>query len=246
MLADLHLHSEYSKVAFSYAYEKPLKIIYFLLGIRSFESPKIEDILKRAGEVGLKIVSITDHDQTEGTFKAQRLGDKYRLLVIPGIEISTKEGHVIGLGLKKQVSIPQNRKFSINEALELIHEQEGIAVAAHPFHYSWLEISVNRKTIFSKSFDALETFNASVPNKKYRQEVKRIAQKLHLGQTGGSDAHTLDFIGWGVTEFSDQVGNINDALKEIKEGKTRTSGRDVSKLLLLRSIYRVCKQYDSH
>lgn len=236
ILADFHLHSEYSKVAFSYRYEKPLKIICSLLGVRAFKSPKVEEILKKASEVGLKIISITDHDQTEGTFKAQKLGDKYGLLVIPGIEISTEEGHVIGYGLKKPVSIPDNRKLSINEALELIREQKGITVAAHPFHYSWLEVSVNRRTLFSKSFDALETFNANVPNKKYRQKAKRLAKELNLGEVGGSDAHTLDFIGYGITEFSDKVGNVNDVLREIKERKTKTYGCDVSKLRLLKSI----------
>jgi len=236
MLADLHLHSEYSKVAFPYRYEKPLKIIYSLLGIRPFKPPKIGDILKTASEVGLKIIAITDHDQTEGAFKAKRLGDKYRLLVIPGVEISTKEGHVLGLGLKKPIFIPQNRKFSIDEALDLIHEQGGIAAAAHPFQYSWLEVSVNRKILYSKSFEAVETFNASASKKKCRQELKRIAKALNLGEVGGSDAHTLDFIGCGRTIFSDKVGNIDDALREIKERKTKTCGRDISKLMLFKSI----------
>lgn len=61
---------------------------------------------------------------------------------------------------------------------------------------------------------------------------------LHTGGEIGLLFHTLDFIGYGLTEFSDKIGKINDALREIKEGKTRTSGRDVSNLMSLKSIWR--------
>lgn len=235
MLGDLHTHSEYSQVAYSsYRYGRILGPFKRLVG--DFKSPRIEAILPKAAAVGLRIIAITDHDETEGAFKAQKMADRYGLLVIPGIEISTSGGHVLGYGLKKPVFVSKSRELSLSEALELIHEQGGVAAAAHPFYHSWLQLSVTREALAGKSFDAVETFNASTTNKKYRREAKRLAGQLSLGEVGGTDAHTSEFIGYGVTEFSDKVASLSEALEEIRQGKTKAFGRDVSHFGFLRSL----------
>jgi predicted metal-dependent phosphoesterase TrpH len=62
-----------------------------------------EEVVSRAGEVGLKAVAITDHDTTAGVEAALEAGRKLGILVVPGIEISTEwreeEVHVLGYWL---------------------------------------------------------------------------------------------------------------------------------------------------
>jgi predicted metal-dependent phosphoesterase TrpH len=59
-----------------------------------------EDLLKKAAEVGLTALSITDHDTMDGYIEAEPLASKYNIDLIPGIEISCYENdrdyHILG------------------------------------------------------------------------------------------------------------------------------------------------------
>lgn len=74
--ADLHIHSNFSDGKFS-----PL------------------EILQRAKDAGFSIVSITDHDNINGTDIAIQEAEKFGIEVIPGIEFSTdfcdREVHIL-------------------------------------------------------------------------------------------------------------------------------------------------------
>lgn len=61
-----------------------------------------DELLAKAKTVGLSAISVTDHDNIEGTKIALELGPKYGLEVISGIELSCfengKEYHILGYG----------------------------------------------------------------------------------------------------------------------------------------------------
>ena len=48
---------------------------------------------------GLDFVAITDHDKTTGYEAARKMGEKWGIQVIPGVEISTNIYHILGLGV---------------------------------------------------------------------------------------------------------------------------------------------------
>ena len=75
LTCDLHVHTNYSKDGES----------------------SIEEILRRAEEAGLDAIAITDHDAVDGAKMALQIPS--RVLVIPGIEVSTKQAHLIVLGV---------------------------------------------------------------------------------------------------------------------------------------------------
>ncbi|TQR20571.1 PHP domain-containing protein [Psychrobacillus vulpis] len=79
MKADLHVHSSYSD-----------------------GSESVETVMKLARERGVTQISFVDHDTVKGLSEVRKLSEKYRIEVIPGIEISAydfKRGrkvHVLG------------------------------------------------------------------------------------------------------------------------------------------------------
>jgi len=87
---DLHIHSKYSEDAAG--------------------SP--EEIMKYVKKKGLHGMAITDHNSIKGGGKAKKLSN-INFIVIPGVEISTTQGHLIGLNVKKD--IPKNRSVSENK-----------------------------------------------------------------------------------------------------------------------------------
>jgi predicted metal-dependent phosphoesterase TrpH len=51
-------------------------------------------VMETAARRGVRVLSLTDHDTTEGLAEAQRAADRLRLRLIPGMEISTDVGKV--------------------------------------------------------------------------------------------------------------------------------------------------------
>ena len=54
----------------------------------------------------LNIIAVTDHDKVDGYERARVEGEKWGLLVIPGVEVSTDKYHILGLGIN-----PASRQF---------------------------------------------------------------------------------------------------------------------------------------
>lgn len=191
------------------------------LHVHSIHSPdgreKVEDIIRYAKEVGLDIISITDHN----TMKAYDDGaddaaEKYGIILIHGIEISTKQGHVLAYGLRE---MPPIRK-SVRETVEAVHRLGGIAVAAHPFR---LISGVGTIVVRREDFDGIEVRNArSTFADNHLAHILATSQKK--GFTAGSDAHALENIGLARTVFPESH-DTSELLTFIKERKTDVEGK---------------------
>ena len=178
-LADLHIHSNYSDGAMT-----------------------IEQVLFRAQRLGLDTIAITDHNEIAGAVAARELAGRWRLpvQVIVGEEVTTSEGHVVGLFLKERIRPLMTAQATVDE----IHRQGGLAVAVHPFSL-WLRLfecgGVGR-LVDSLQFDAIETANGNITEgcsnawtRRYNQQITRLAE------LGGSDAHTEEAIGQALTLY---------------------------------------------
>ncbi len=194
-LADLHIHS-----------------------IHSFDgTSSIPAILKyTADNTNLDIIAITDHDSMEGVTQAIDLAPSYGLQVIPGCEISSAEGHVLGLLLTR--CVPAGLSFL--QTLQLIGEQGGVAIAAHPEAKgaSSLSFETIQKACLhpfaSQVLVGIEIFNAGLIYPGSNNAAMEQSNNLPLAQTGNSDAHILSMIGQGVTYFPGKtVDDLKIALK---------------------------------
>jgi len=197
---DLHVHTKYSEDGLS----------------------SVAEAVEAAKAAGLKGIAITDHDTIGGNAEGIKLSTK-EFLVIPGVEISSRDGHILGLGVKKLV--PKN--LSASETVELIRAQGGIAVAAHPF-------GIARKigSVRKAKFDAVEVYNSRayfISNGLAR----RFAERNGLQMVAGSDAHCPDEIGFAGVEVNCEL-ELETVLKTIKRGEASIFGRPLPIILFLR------------
>lgn len=95
---------------------------------RSDGSGSIDDVARAAAEVGLQFVILSDH----GTAAAPPEAPSYRhgVLVIDGVEVSTKDGHVVALGLREASPYPLGGEA--RDVIEDVRRMGGWTIAAHP------------------------------------------------------------------------------------------------------------------
>jgi predicted metal-dependent phosphoesterase TrpH len=198
MRLDLHIHSEYSPDSRS----------------------SIEAILKRAQEAGLDGIAITDHNSVQSFFVASKLAEDLGidLIIVPGAEISTSEGHLIALGIRNL--LPSG--LSAVDTIEHAHDNGGIAVAPHPYAFFRKGI----RNLQAKRLDAVETYNSKHLFGFSNYLANRSARKLNLGVTGGSDSHKVETIGFGYTEVNIADGaDVADIIQAIKSCRSQAKGR---------------------
>ena len=150
------------------------------------------------------------------------------LLIIPGIEISTNKGHIIGLGINDVLPT----KLSVEETAEKIRDLSGEVVASHPFDFTRKGIGKNIQKIQDV---IVETVNASCFLDWFNTKAKRYAFSNNLPETGGSDSHRLKDLGLAYTVCEAEITTIDDLLEAIRKKKTRGEG---THLTILEKIVR--------
>lgn len=192
MKADLHIHT-----SFSYdGLPTPEEVVNFA-------------ILKK-----IDCIAICDHGQIEGAILAQNFAKEKKILVIPGIEVKSQEGDILGLNIQKKIS----DNLSARETIEEIIRQGGMVVIPHPFDY-FLSFNGIEKHIefFQEKEVAIEVFNASLFFNFCNIEAQEFANKNSLPFIAASDAHSSDFIGKAFLEIPKENLSANEVLEEIKK-----------------------------
>jgi predicted metal-dependent phosphoesterase TrpH len=182
----------------------------------------LKEVVTYSKKRGLDGVAITDHDTLLGALK---LLQKNEILVIPGIEITALGGHVIALNITKLIP----PKLDLSETVWRIHEAGGIAVAAHP-------VSIYKSTFSQQitSYDAIEVINsAAVPFSLSTYLSRKLATRLNLPQTAGSDSHYAPEIGAAYT-IIEADPDIDEIIQAIKRGSTLPLGKPIPWRMRLR------------
>ena len=168
------------------------------LHVHSCASPDgrstLEELISAAKARGLAAITVSDHDL------CTPLPDHAGLLLIPGTEITSANGHILGLFLEKPIDFAVLGPFPAPDAaIRAIHAAGGLAVLAHPF----APPKLTQEEVCALCFDAIETANARAMLKKGANDKARVlALNAKLPGTGGSDAHCAKELGGCVTEFS--------------------------------------------
>jgi predicted metal-dependent phosphoesterase TrpH len=194
-LADLHMHTIYS-------YDG---------------TASVPAMLTRARKIGLDVIAITDHDEIAGALKALDIAPAYGLEVIPGSEITTAEGDLLALNITQKVEAGH----SLVETVLKVGEIGGFCIAPHPMAggfgmkslsaYSILRALRNKDV--ARILIGIEAYNATAINKMSNHYARILAERLDIAHTGSSDAHVVEAIGLGATEFEGHTAqHLIDAL----------------------------------
>lgn len=200
-LADLHLHTNYS-------YDG---------------TASVSDVLRKAKQIGLDVIAITDHDEVAGALEALTLASHYGVEVIPGIEITTAEGDLLAYFITQKV----DAGLSLVDTVLKVRELGGVCIAAHPMSGGMGMNSLSANTILqalripevAETLIGIETYNATSIDRMSNHYAGILAVGLNIAQTGSSDAHIIDTIGFGATEF--EGSSADDLLQSLKNQTTK-------------------------
>jgi predicted metal-dependent phosphoesterase TrpH/glycosyltransferase involved in cell wall biosynthesis len=175
ILADLHMHTEHSHDC----------------------AVPVEDLLHHAEQIGLGAIAVTDHNVFSGAQEAVELARDHALTVIPGEEVKTDAGEVIGLFLHEEIP----RGLSMGDTIAAIREQGGIVYLPHPFDR--LHTIPDARTLHAHlaEIDVFEVYNARLLFEAFNDEALRFARKYNLTMGAGSDAHVLQGVGTGLVRL---------------------------------------------
>lgn len=182
----------------------------------------VDFLLEQAAAIGLDVLAVTDHDEVAASLEAAELAPEYGLVGLPGIEVSSAHGHVIGLGVRER--IPPGSSFA--ETATMIHDVGGIAVIPHPFQSS-------RQGVLTKldsgpvieHADAIEVYNSRLLTGRSNRKADRFATAHGLPKTAGSDAHISEMIGQAVTRIDADEPTAESIIEAIAEGRTEIEGK---------------------
>jgi predicted metal-dependent phosphoesterase TrpH len=187
----------------------------------------VPELLRHVEECGdLDVIALTEHDTMRAAEEARDVHARgsYRFEVVPGMEVTTLDGHLLALYLDEPV--PSFRR--IEETLEAVHRRGGLAIAPHPL--SWLTRSITPRTFARVAaiandgvyFDGIEEYNMSPAGRVASARVRRLNETLGLASIGSSDAHFLVSVGCAHTEFA---GTTAADLRRGIEAKTTAGAR---------------------
>jgi hypothetical protein len=180
---------------------------------------------------GLDVIALTDHfDPCSGSavkarcprrfLEYERAGARSGVRVIPGIELASPDGHLLGLFPSYHptplftTAETYRSSFTVDDAVERIHAAGGVAVAAHVYREDGLGAKLDD---YVPILDAVECASP-------RSSERGVAERARVGVTAGSDAHSRIAIGASFTLFPRGAlgdGALDDYLACIRHRQTR-------------------------
>src|SRR5713226_7814672 len=178
----------------------------------AFTSPKQLTIICR--DRGLDGLAITDHNVLS-------VDSSNEVVFLPGIEISTRDGHIIGLGVSEAVP----RGLSADDTIRRINNLHGISIVPHP--YDLLRSSVRPDTLAVRP-DAIEVINSSsFLHSVTWKRARKFAEKENYPMTAGSYSHIPETIGRAYTEIESKSKDTGSILASLVSGSVSPAGRSV-------------------
>ena len=198
---DLHMHSFFSKDA---------------------TSPP-EDLIAAAITKGLQGIAITDHDTCEAHTYLRNRPLPENFLVVPGVEVSTSDGHLLSLG----TTLPYLRGTSAKDVVQAVQAAGGLSVPAHPFD-RW-RAGIRASVLDTLDIEVIEVFNAAVTSRSYNKQALDYATRRGLRMLAGSDAHRASAVGVSSTVLEMDELSVPALLAALRKG-----GRPEGNYLTLR------------
>lgn len=172
-----------------------------------------EEIVKAAISKKLDGICITDHGEVEGAKKAIDFAISKPILVLPGIEVKSKEGDILGINVREKIE----EHLPARETIEKIISLGGLPVIAHPFDF-FLSFKGIEKLVdfFQEKRVAIEIFNASIFYNIFNDIAAKFCHNSNLPFIAASDSHSIEFVGKAYIEIPKDNLSPEEVLEEIR------------------------------
>jgi len=159
----------------------------------------------------IKGVAITDHDTLEGYFQVRKLATVYQdLLVIPGVEATTREGHFILLGIEEKPPYMS----TIESVVDFARARGALMVIPHPYRVGGIGDAAEKTPA-----DAVEIINPWAAPKENKL-AEELAKARNLPGVAGSDAHKPEEMWTAYTEVGAEP-DVGSVLNAVKNGRVK-------------------------
>ncbi len=188
-----------------------------------------EDLIKKAIEVGLDGICITEHFSIDASSFVESIQIPEGFLVFRGAEVSTNLGHLLIFGLEDDRWNIWNRNLFLNffEVVEEVHRLGGICIPSHPFRGIESIGDFLFKEEIIEVIDGIEVFNGRTDELSNKKAFE-FAKKMDLPMIAGSDSHSEEEVGKAYTIFEQKISTIEDLIFAIKNKKTKPFIRGIS------------------
>jgi len=175
--------------------------------VHTKESPcskmPIEVALEKAKEAGLDAIAVVNHNVKPLVYKG-----KSKVKIIPGVEVSTKEGHLLVINTNKTFTRGSPAQEVIDKA-----GKDALIIVAHPF--DWTRKGMLWRINKLKGYHGVE-INSRCLLDRFNDKARLFAKKNHKILIAGTDSHSPEEIGLAYTEV--KAKTIKEAISNIKKG----------------------------
>jgi len=168
-----------------------------VLGLINFEDNRYEEFIQQKGYERVDLsnaVYIPEKD----------------VLVVKGQEVPTKQGHLLVLGLRKDISMKSGR--TLEDTIKEANDNDGIIIADHPFYCEGIGSYLTENPELLQKFDGIEVHNSEAAlrlpfltpknaNKKAKKFFNSWRETYDLAEIYSSDGHSLREIGRDYTNI---------------------------------------------
>jgi len=175
----------------------------------------VEEYIETAKRLRLDGICFTEHDTCWDDDEFEKLRELTGgLVIINAQEVrcwdeDRLQGDFLVYGCKKSFD-----RIDAESLIDFVHRAGGVVVAAHPYR-PYLGCG---ELVFELKLDGLEIHNSNNDG-KMDNWTRKAGKKLGLPLIGGSDAHTPDIVGWGLTRFEDNIRNEDEFVSALKAGR---------------------------
>jgi predicted metal-dependent phosphoesterase TrpH len=184
-----------------------------------------DDLVRAAKRAGLDAICFTEHDAVWDEKALKEVSERHNFLVLPGVEISTDDGHILSYGIDRYV-------FGMHRSAELaqhVSAAGGAMVAAHPYRRQmpWMirDLEEYERSLERAAANPAYTYVVALEELNGRGTAKenafskRVAARMGMPGTAGTDSHALADVGKCATYFERDIHDVRDLIRELKAGR---------------------------
>ena len=182
------------------------------------------ELIQEACRLELDGICLTEHQVVWDRAEVDRLAEEAGIRIFRGNEFTTNQGDILVFGFYEDIK----ELLMIQDLRDKVTAAGGYMIAAHPFRgfktfgIGQLQMTVDQacKRKVLEFVDAVEIGNGKLSPEE-NEMARKVAEKLSLPGTGGSDAHRVDEIATWITVFEKDIEDENELLQELHAGRFR-------------------------